>query len=150
MTFKQKLLQVGICFFIDSRENTSDVRLGFRSVVVFYQAKILGEMLRTYAVGDLVVYTQKKQSPMPGPRAKNINPSQRGELYSYQVDKFWMVAETNSSDELVLKTRRGKAHLVKTDDVRLRKARWWERFFLKARFPTVESLASNSSITSQN
>ncbi len=102
-------------------------------------------MAKLYEVGDWVVYAQKKQSPAPGPRAKNINPSQYGELYSYQVDKYWVVAEVKNIGELVLKTRRGKEHVVLSDDIRLRKARWWERFFLKARFPILEICSPPSS-----
>ncbi len=107
-------------------------------------------MARSYEIGDWVVYTQKKQSPAPGPRAKNINPSQYGELYSYQVDKFWVVADAKNAQELVLKTRRGKSHIVQASDVRLRKARWWERLFLKARFPSTEALSSSTSATAHS
>ncbi len=96
-------------------------------------------MGRSYEVGDWVVYRQKKQSPLPGPRAKNINPSQHGELYSYQVEKYWIVAELGSAQELILRTRRGKSHSIKVNDVCLRKARWWERLFLKARFPSTQA-----------
>jgi len=102
-------------------------------------------MGKSYEVGDWVVYTQKKQSPAPGPRAKNINPSQYGELYSYQVDKYWVVAEVKNAAELVLKTRRGKPHVVNSSDIRLRKARWWERLFMKARFPNIEICSPTNS-----
>ena len=104
-------------------------------------------MTRSYEAGDWVVYTQQKRSPMPGPRAKNINPSQYGELYSYQVDKYWVVAEKRNANELILKTRRGKSHAIQSNDVCLRKARWWERLFLKARFPTVELPSVPPSVT---
>ncbi len=104
-------------------------------------------MARTYEVGDWVVYTQKKQSPAPGPRAKNINPSLHGELYSYQVDKYWVVAEVQNAEELVLKTRRGKPHIVSSSDIRLRKARWWERLFWKARFPNIDIDSPPSSVS---
>jgi hypothetical protein len=104
-------------------------------------------MTRSYEVGDWVVYTQRKQSPAPGPRAKNINPSQYGELYSYQVDKYWVVASVNDSGELILKTRRGKEHAVPASDACLRKARWWERLFMKARFPELDGPPSASSVS---
>jgi hypothetical protein len=107
-------------------------------------------MTKSYEVGDWVIYTQKKQSPAPGPRAKNINPSQHGELYSYQVDKYWVVAEVKSSEELILKTRRGKERIVASSDVRLRKARWWERLFMKGRFPGLEISSSTSSISASS
>ena len=107
----------------------------------------LREMVRSYQVGDWVVFAQRKQSPTPGPRAKSINPSKHGELYSYQVDKFWVVAETRNEHELVLITRRGKTHFLNSSDVRLRKARWWERLFLKERFPRLLDAPTQNSVS---
>lgn len=83
---------------------------------------------------DWVVYTREKHSLNPGPRAKNISPSPYGELYSYEVDKYWIVREVNGN-ELVLETRKGKVHRLPQSDHRLRKAYWWERLFLSRRFP---------------
>lgn len=87
---------------------------------------------------DWVVYTREKHSLSPGPRAKNIAPSPHGELYSYEVDKYWVVREVRS-DELVLETRKGKTHVVSRTDPRLRKANWWERLFMANRFPPKSS-----------
>ncbi len=83
---------------------------------------------------DWVIYTREKHSLSPGPRAKNIAPARYGELYSYEVDKYWIVREVRGN-ELVLETRKGKTHTVLASDSRLRKARWWERLFMAARFP---------------
>lgn len=112
----------------------------------FLASESMNAMAKSYAIGDWVVYTQRKQSSSPGPRAKNINPSQHGELYSYQVDKFWVVAGKNDASELTLKTRRSKTHVVRSDDICLRKAHWWERFFLRTRFPSLESTSTSASV----
>jgi hypothetical protein len=95
-------------------------------------------MSRAYTVGDWVVYTRGKVSPSPGPRAKNVSPAQHGELYSYQVDKYWTVREIRDQKELILETRRGKVHAVPVNDSRLRKPSWWERLLYANRFPSSQ------------
>ena len=53
-----------------------------------------GKMLYTrYSVGDPVVYVVDKQTTHPGPRAKNVYPTPKGDVNQYSVDKFWRVAE---------------------------------------------------------
>ena len=93
-----------------------------------------------YQAGDLVVYTLPKQGPTPGPRARSIHPSRMGDDYSYLVDKFWMVAEVLSDNQLRLVTRRGKYRVVSADDPLLHKAGWWQRFRNRGRFPAPEVL----------
>jgi hypothetical protein len=90
-----------------------------------------------YREGDLVIYRMQKQSTLPGPRAKDIHPTPHGDTYSYVVDKFWIVAEVRGGDKLLLRTRRGKEHLVDTDDRQLRPASWWEKLVYRNRFPTL-------------
>lgn len=36
-----------------------------------------------------------------------------------------------------VRTRRGKRHVLRTDDPALRPARWWERWFWGNRFPAL-------------
>lgn len=91
-------------------------------------------MSNSFHPNDWVVYTREKYSRSPGPRAKNINPAPRGELYSYEVDKYWVVREVREK-ELVLETRTGKLHTLPINDRRLRKASLWERLFQSNRFP---------------
>jgi hypothetical protein len=76
----------------------------------------------------------QKRSESPGVRAKNIQGAKKGDEYAYMVDKFWRVDAVNG-DELVLRTRRGKTHIVKLDDVRLRKPTVWEQLFMRSKFP---------------
>ncbi len=88
-----------------------------------------------YQSGDLVIYTMPKRSRHPGPRARSIHPAPLGDDYSYVVDKFWVVVEAIDPWQVLLRTRRGKTRVVRTDDPLLRKARWWERWRYRSRFP---------------
>ena len=87
-----------------------------------------------YKPGDPVIFRVTKQSTDPGPRAVDVHPAQSGETYSYQVDKFWTVSAVNG-DTVLLVTRRGKQRTVSKTDIRLRHARWWERWIYANRFP---------------
>ena len=90
-----------------------------------------------YHPGDWVIFRKEKHSTSPGPRAENIHAAPKGDDYYYQVDKFWVVAETRADGKVVLRTRRGKTHVVKANDPHLRRARWWERLLYRNRFPSV-------------
>jgi hypothetical protein len=92
---------------------------------------------RNYQTGDWVIYRKSKQSPLPGPRAQQVNPSPRGEVYSYVVDKFWIVTEVLPGNRLKLRTRRGKEHELPADDPNLRPVRFWERWLYHQRFEDV-------------
>ena len=87
-----------------------------------------------------MVFRITKQSTDPGPRAVDIHPSTSGETYSYQVDKFWTVVDVEPDGTVTLVTRRGKQRTISSDDVRLRKARWWERWLYQRRFPKLEQI----------
>jgi hypothetical protein len=108
-------------------------------------------MKNVYKPGDPVVFRITKQSTEPGPRAVDIHPAPSGETYSYQVDKFWTVKEIHPDGTLQLVTRRGKERQVSQDDLRLRRARWWERWLYRHRFPDlaqIKTLATTSSNSS--
>ena len=94
---------------------------------------------REFKPGDLVVYRKTKHSTSPGPRAKQVVPARYGDDYTYQVDKFWVVAESRSDSTLLLQTRRGKTHLVDSNNPNLRRAHWWERWLYGDRFPRLSS-----------
>lgn len=97
-----------------------------------------------FQIGDKVVLTLDKFGVSPGRRAKNVSPSPHGELYTYQVDKYWLVTEVRNDGNLVVKTRRGKVHTISAGDPRLRKANWLERWLFAKRFPTLENNESSS------
>lgn len=87
-----------------------------------------------FKINDWVICTREKHGLSPGKRAKNISPSPHGELYSYEVDKYWIVREKSDS-QLVLETRTGKRHVVATDDRRLRAPNFFEKWWFRNRFP---------------
>lgn len=93
---------------------------------------------RPFRRGDLVVFRKSKQTPNPGPRAKHIDACQKGDNYSYVVDKFWIVDEVRANDQVVLRTRRGKVHVLATSDPHLRRATWLDRLLYRSRFPQLE------------
>ncbi len=98
-----------------------------------------------FRIGDRVVYRKSKQSLQPGPRAEHVKPFEKGDGYSYTVDKFWIVAGILDDGTLVLKTRRGKQHRVSPGDPALRKANWWQRLRHRARFDEIESSQTGDS-----
>jgi hypothetical protein len=100
-------------------------------------------MSRTeYQPGDPVIFRATKFTSHPGPRAKHVTPAPRGEFYEYEVDKFWVVAEVREDGQLLLKTRRGKEHVVEPDAPRLRRPRWWELLWWRKKFPSLKDLES--------
>ena len=102
-------------------------------------------MIGSFSPNDWVVYTRKKHSISPGKRANHIRPSPHGEMYTYEVDKYWIVREVKDG-LLVVETRRGKQHTLPITDSRVRKASLWERLFLAGRFP-CKSLVSPPDFT---
>jgi hypothetical protein len=85
--------------------------------------------------GDVLVYCKQKSSLHPGPHARDIQPAPHGDFYSYSVEKFWLVVAVQSGNTLVCRTRRGKLRAVTADDPNVRGTHWWERLFLRHRFP---------------
>jgi hypothetical protein len=95
---------------------------------------VIQELLHKYRPGDWVVFRKSKRGTAPGPRAQHVSPSRFGEEYVYDVDKYWIVDHVDQQ-ELIVRTRRGKRHIVDVADHRLRHARWWERLVFRDRFP---------------
>ena len=101
-------------------------------------------MSTRFVPGDPVVYTAPKASTHPGPRAINVSPSEMGELYRYEVEKYWRVAEVRQDGKVVLLTRRGKRRVCSASDRRLRKAGFVDRLRNRNRFPEVQMVESFS------
>ena len=95
-------------------------------------------MHREYHPGDWVVFRVTKYGVHPGPRAENVIPARHGDSYCYTIDKFWIVVGQAPNGHLMLKTRRGKQHVVAPDDLRLRKANLWERWRYRSRFEEIQ------------
>ena len=88
--------------------------------------------------GDRVVYTKEKFGARPGPRARNVSPAPRGDIYSYAVEKLWVVDRRIDQWHIELRTRRGKRHVVDERDHHLRLATWWDRLRHFGRFPEAD------------
>jgi hypothetical protein len=90
-----------------------------------------------FKAGDWVVYRKQKTSRSPGPRARETRAARKGDFYNYVVDKYWVVGNVLDGGQVELRTRRGKQHVVPSNDPRLRKAHWWERLMHAARFRSI-------------
>ena len=93
------------------------------------------------SVGDRIVYRKTKFSPLPGARAHHITASDKGENYTYLVDKYWVVADVLEDGRLVAKTRRGKLNYVRSNDPNLRKAGVIESLIHRDLFPGIAEAA---------
>jgi hypothetical protein len=87
--------------------------------------------------GDFLIYRKSKASPHPGPRAQNVQPSEKGDDYYYEVDKYWTVADVLDDGRVVAVTRTGKQVFLTPEDENLRKPGWLERVRHRRRFPAV-------------
>ena len=51
------------------------------------------------AVGDRIVYSKTKFSPLPAAQGASVySASDKGENYTYLVDKYWVVADVLEND----------------------------------------------------
>lgn len=93
--------------------------------------------MKTYRVGDPVVYRKGKVSPHPGARARDVFPAEHGDDYTYHVDKFWTVAELPDANHVTVLTRTGKRHLLSANDPFLHKANFLQRLLHRGKFPPL-------------
>lgn len=84
--------------------------------------------------GQLVIYRKKKHTTHPSGKAKNIQPTQRGEYYDYTVDKYWVVFEVTRNC-IYCKTKNDKIVMVESGDPSLIKANLFYRIFKRYLFP---------------
>jgi hypothetical protein len=101
-------------------------------------------VLAMFKPGDRIVYRLSKHSSHPTPRAVELRPEPNGEFYTYEVIKYWTVANVRPDGKLVVVTRRGKQRTVDRHDPALRRARWWERVLFSSRFPEWPSRPDNA------
>jgi hypothetical protein len=95
---------------------------------------------KSFRPGDCVIFSLHRRSTHPRLGAKEIQPERHGEGYLYLVDDFWLVTQSRGA-QVVVKTSRGRFHLLETDDTRLRLASWWQRLIFRHRFPKLEPIA---------
>lgn len=93
----------------------------------------------TYKTGTPVIYRKSKYGTAPGPRAVHISPARYGDLYSYCVEKLWLVVACPSSDKIEVMTRRGKRMELDVNDPNLRPANLLDRLRYWGRFPKPET-----------
>jgi hypothetical protein len=106
-----------------------------------------GEMnTRAFVPGEPVVYCKVKYSNCPGPRAHDIGPAPKGETYAYLVDKYWVVVRMVGDAQVLLRTRRGKEHMVEVACPSLRRATWWEKLFYRHRFPQLDGQSPSTEL----
>ena len=86
-----------------------------------------------WKAGDWAVYRKSKRSTTPGPRATSVKACRKGENYTYIVDKFWIVDSTLPGGRLMLRTARGKTHIIDANDPNLRKPGWLRRLLWRGR-----------------
>ena len=87
--------------------------------------------------GNFIIYRKSKVSRRPGPRARNVQASEKGDDYYYEVDKYWAVEDVLDDGRVVAVTRTGKHVELTPEDENLRKAGLLERLLLRSRFPSV-------------
>ncbi len=85
-------------------------------------------------VGDFIVFKKWKSSTHPSPRAKETYPAEKGDMYSYRIDKIWKVVEVVDQETIEIQTRRGKRHQVRVDPTYIRKAGLLDRLLNRDRF----------------
>lgn len=91
--------------------------------------------MRIFSVNDFVIYHQPEAAVRPVPGARNISPAERGELYTYVVDRFWRVAQVNNDGTLDAIESSGRRHRLRQTDPALENAGWWSRTFQRRLFP---------------
>ena len=97
-----------------------------------------------WKTGDWAIYRKTKRGVSPGRRAAQIVACEKGESYSYVVDKFWVVESILPGQRLRLMTARGKTHIIDTQDPCLRRPGLLQRILWRERFRVVERQLSDS------
>jgi hypothetical protein len=123
---------IGYCVYTEylpEQMNTSTI-----SILRGYVQRLFGGGLEP---GDFLIYRKSKVSPRPGPRARNVQASEKGDDYYYEVDKFWTVSDVLEDGRVVAVTRTGKRVYLTPEDERLRKAGLLARLRYRRRFPSA-------------
>jgi hypothetical protein len=123
---------IGYCLYVEGLED------GWSPEVLSFRRSGWRNLFHIgFEPGDFLVYRKPKVSPRPGPRARNIQPSDKGDDYYYEVEKYWRLADVLEDGHLVAVTRTGKRVELSREDENLRKARLLERVMYRRRFPAV-------------
>jgi hypothetical protein len=90
-----------------------------------------------FAVNDRVIYHQSEYSTRPAPNAHDVSAAERGEMYSYVVDRFWRVVCVNTDGTIDAVGSDGRLYNVPASDDRLERVRWWHRLTYRRFFAGV-------------
>jgi hypothetical protein len=123
---------IGYCLYIEGLEDGWNP-----GVLTFRRSGWRNLFSMGFQPGDFLVYRKTKVSPRPGPRARNVQPSENGDDYYYEVEKYWRLADVREDGHLVAVTRTGKRVELSREDEKLRKARLLERVVYRSRFPAA-------------
>ena len=101
-------------------------------------------MKTSWAQGDWAVYRKSKVSKSPGPRAQSVVASEKGDSYTYIVDKFWVVEEVLPDRQLKMRTAGGKSRIVPEQDPSLRRPTLAQRLLWRSRFRSAEEIIESA------
>lgn len=91
-----------------------------------------------FHVGEPVVFRRTQHASTPAPNALRVDPSRRGDTYSYVVENYGIVVAVHTDGMVELVTKAGRHLTVRGDDLNLRKATLWERLRHHDRFPWLQ------------
>lgn len=88
-----------------------------------------------FGIGSPVVYSRRAISTQPVSGARDVQPSERGEFYYYNLVNYLRVTEVLDDGRVIAVARNNKRLCFSPNDSRLRKARVTERLIYRRRFP---------------
>jgi|tagenome__1003787_1003787.scaffolds.fasta_scaffold20843834_3 hypothetical protein len=88
-----------------------------------------------FGVGAPVVFLRQKMSANPGPDARDVWPSERGEFYYYNEVNYLRVIELLDDGRVIAVTTKNKRFCFWGGDSQFRKARLTECLLHPRRFP---------------
>lgn len=91
-------------------------------------------MVIKFKRGDVLIYKKQKQSIRPGPRAHSVAAAVQDGVFSYVVDKLWIVGKICEDGTLEVHARGGKCHKLFADDPNLRRLNWWQRIWYRSSY----------------
>src|SRR5215471_15859670 len=88
-----------------------------------------------FGIGAPIVYSRQAISTQPISGARDVRPSERGELYYYNLVNYLRVIEVLKDGRVIAIARNNKRLCFLPSDAHFRKARLIERCIYRWRFP---------------
>ena len=107
------------------------------AVAFLSDTSLLSRALTTpaFGVGAPIVYSRQAMSAHPVFGARDVQPSERGEFYYYNMVNYLRVTHVLDDGSVIAITCDNKRLLFSPDDADFRKAGLIERFIYRWRFP---------------